>query len=51
MNPIRTLVQMVWVDNHLGEGWGDYRTGVKFVDISPVDLATLKDFLKNLSSP
>jgi c-di-GMP-binding flagellar brake protein YcgR len=51
MSPIRTLVQMVWVDTHLGEGQEDYRTGVKFVDISPVDLDTLKIFLRSLSSP
>jgi len=42
---------MVWIDTDLGEGWGDYRTGVKFVDISPVDLDTLKNFLRSLSSP
>jgi hypothetical protein len=51
MNPIQTLVEMVWIDTHVGEGWGDYRTGVKFVDISPVDLDTLKNFLGSLSSP
>jgi hypothetical protein len=51
MNPIRTLGQMVWIDTHLGEGWGDYRTGVKFVDISPADLDTLRNFLRSLSSP
>ena len=51
MNPIQTLVQMVWIDTHLGEEWGDYRTGVKFVDISPMDLDTLKNFLRSLSSP
>jgi len=51
MNPIQTLVQIAWIDIHLGEGWGDYRTGAKFVDISPVDLDTLKNFLRGLSSP
>jgi len=49
MNTIKTLVQVVWMDVHLGEGWGDYRTGVKFVDISPEDLDTLKKFLRSLS--
>jgi hypothetical protein len=51
MNTIEALVQMVWMDAHLGEGWGDYRTGVKFVDISPVDLDTLENLLRSLSSP
>jgi c-di-GMP-binding flagellar brake protein YcgR len=51
MNTIKTLVQVVWMDVHLGEGWGDYRTGVKFVDISPEDLDTLKKFFRSLSSP
>lgn len=51
MNTIETLVQVVWLDIHLGDGWGDYRTGVRFVDISPQDLAKLKNFLISLSSP
>jgi c-di-GMP-binding flagellar brake protein YcgR len=49
MRTIETLAQVVWVDIHLGEGWGDYRTGVKFVDISPEDLNKLKNFLRGLS--
>ncbi len=49
MNTIETLVQVVWMDVHLGEGWEDYRTGVKFVDISSVDLDMLKNFLRGLS--
>ncbi len=51
MNTIETLVQVVWLDIHLGDGWGDYRTGVRFVDISPQDLDKLKNFLISLSSP
>ena len=51
MNTIETLVQVVWIDIHLGEGWGDYRTGVRFVDISQEDLDRLKNFLRSLSSP
>ena len=49
LKTIETLVQVVWVDIHLGEDWGDYRTGVKFVDISPENLDTLRSFLKSLS--
>ena len=51
MNTIEALVQVVWIDIHLGEGWGDYRTGVKFVDISLEDQNTLKIFLSSLFSP
>jgi len=48
-NTIETLVEVVWVDVHLGEDWGDYRAGVKFVDISPGDLEKLRIFLRSLS--
>lgn len=41
--------EVVWVDIHLGEGWGDYKSGVKFIDASREDMAKLKDFLKSLS--
>jgi hypothetical protein len=41
--------QVVWMDVHTGKDWGDYRTGVKFVDISLKDLDTLKIFLRSLS--
>jgi c-di-GMP-binding flagellar brake protein YcgR len=51
MNTIETLVQVVWIDIHLGEGWRDYRTGVRFVDISQEDLDRLKNLLRSLSSP
>jgi c-di-GMP-binding flagellar brake protein YcgR len=47
LNPIEALVQVVWKDIHLGEG-GDYRTGVKFVDISWKDKDELKNFLNTL---
>ena len=49
LKTIETLVEVVWIDIHLGKDWGDYRTGVKFVDISPEHLDTLKTFLKSLS--
>jgi c-di-GMP-binding flagellar brake protein YcgR len=48
-NTIETLVEVVWVDVHMGEDWGDYRAGVKFVDISLGDLEKLMIFLRNLS--
>jgi len=42
-------VEVAWIDIHLGEGWGDYRSGVKFLDISSENLLNLKRFLKILS--
>jgi c-di-GMP-binding flagellar brake protein YcgR len=49
LKTIETLVQVVWMDIHLGKDWGDYRTGVEFVDISLDDLNMLKNFLRSLS--
>jgi hypothetical protein len=43
--------QVVWMDVYMGKGWGDYRTGVEFVDISLEDQCTLKMFLSSLTSP
>jgi len=49
LRTIETLVKVVWMDIHLGENRGDYRAGVKFVDISPRDLEKLRNFLRSLS--
>lgn len=49
LNSIEMVMEVVWQDIHLGKGWGDYRTGMKFVDISSENLNRLKVFLKNLS--
>jgi len=46
---VEMLVQVVWIDIHLGEEGEDYRSGVRFVDISAGDLVRLKKFLKGLS--
>jgi hypothetical protein len=43
--------EVVWMDVQIGKDWGDYRTGVKFVDISLEDQCTLKIFLSSLSFP
>jgi c-di-GMP-binding flagellar brake protein YcgR len=51
LHAVETLVEVAWVDIYLGEDWGDYRTGVRFVEISTEDMSKLKKFLKNLSSP
>jgi c-di-GMP-binding flagellar brake protein YcgR len=49
LNAIETLVEVVWVDVHLEKDWGDYRTGVRFVEISTDDMGRLKSFLRGLS--
>ncbi|MBP1696342.1 MAG: PilZ domain [Deltaproteobacteria bacterium] len=49
LNAVETLVEVVWVDVHLGKDWGDYRTGVRFGEISPEDMGKLKGFLRSLS--
>jgi c-di-GMP-binding flagellar brake protein YcgR len=46
---IEILVQVVWKEIQLREGGGDYRTGVRFVYISPQDLEKLKNFINKLS--
>ena len=51
LNVMECLVEIVWIDLNMGEGWGDYRTGVKFVDISQEDLDKVKRFLQNLAQP
>ncbi len=49
LNAIEMLVEVVWVDIHLEKDWGDYRSGVRFVEISTGDLGKLKSFLGSLS--
>lgn len=49
LNAIETVVEVVWVDMHLGKDWGDYRTGVRLVEISTENMGKLKNFLRNLS--
>ena len=48
LNMMEIVSQVVWMDVHKGKGWGGYRSGLKFVDISPVDLDKLKSFLVSL---
>jgi len=47
LDSIEAVVQLVWKDIHVGKD-GDYRTGVKFVDISAEDMDKLKSFLNGL---
>jgi hypothetical protein len=49
-NIIETVVKVVWMDVRLRKDWAwDYQTGVRFVDISPENMAILKTFLIDLS--
>lgn len=49
LNSIEMLTEVVWNDIHLEDDWKDYRSGVKFIDISEENLNKLKNFLKSLS--
>ena len=49
LNGVEIMAEVVWMDIHLGKDWGDYRCGVRFVDISPESLNKLKRFLRDLS--
>jgi len=48
LNMMEIVNKVVWMDVDKGKDWGDYRSGVKFVDISPVDVDKLKSFLVSL---
>jgi len=48
LNTMEIVSQVVWMDVHNGKAWGGYRSGLRFVDISPVDLDRLKSFLVSL---
>jgi PilZ domain len=45
---IDALVEIVWMDMEAVEGSGEYRSGVKFVDISEEAMSKLKAFLRDL---
>jgi hypothetical protein len=46
LNIIETIVQVVWMGIHLRKDWTwDYRTGVRFEDISPGNMSIFKNFL------
>ena len=49
LHTIEIVTEVVWLDIHLEKDWGDYRTGVRFVDISLEDLNSLKNFFRSLS--
>jgi c-di-GMP-binding flagellar brake protein YcgR len=49
LKSIDVVAEVVWTDLRLGEAWGEYRSGVKFIEISPEDLQILKDFLMSFT--
>jgi c-di-GMP-binding flagellar brake protein YcgR len=49
LHTVEIVSEVVWEDICLEKDWGDYRFGVRFVDIAPDDLHKLKDFLRSLS--
>jgi c-di-GMP-binding flagellar brake protein YcgR len=49
LNTVEMVAQVVWRDMDLGQGPGDRRAGVKFIDISSENLEKLKNFLRSLS--
>ena len=49
LSGVELIAEVVWMDIHLGKDWGDYRCGLRFVDISPEGLNKLKRFLRSLS--
>jgi len=49
LNTIEMLAEVVWMDIHLGKDWGNYRSGVKFIDVSSEDIRKLENFLMHLS--
>jgi len=51
LNMMEIVNQVVRMDVPMGKDWGNYRTGVEFVDITLEDQCTPKSFLSSLSSP
>ncbi len=49
LNIIEMVTQVVWMESHPEKYGGDYRTGVRFVEVSPNDLRHLKNYLGSLS--
>ena len=53
LRTVEMVTQVVWVDMHLerdsGDFRGEYRCGLKIVDISPEDMNSLKGLLQNLA--
>ena len=49
LNTIGTLAEVVWINTQLVEGEKHYRSGVRFINISPEDITKLRNFAASLS--
>jgi c-di-GMP-binding flagellar brake protein YcgR len=49
LSTIDMLVELVWINPQSSGGEDYYRSGVKFINISPEDMDKLKNFLASLS--
>jgi len=49
LNAIEVIAEVVWINTQLGEGERLYRSGVRFINISPEGMTKLKTFLASLS--
>jgi len=49
LNTVEALAEVVWINTQLAEGEKHYRSGVRFINISPEDMTKLKKFLLSLS--
>ena len=48
LESIEMITEVVWRDTTFDMVWGDFRCGVKIIDIAPREKTKLKDFLRNL---
>ncbi len=48
LNNIEIKAQVIWTDIDLNKAWGDFRSGLKVVDISTADLSKLRTLLETL---
>jgi len=49
LNSTEVLAEVAWINTQLGEGEKLYRSGVRFINISPEGMTKLKKFLASLS--
>ena len=51
LKAIEALVEVVWIEIDADKGLADYRSGVKFIHITQMDMNSIKTFLISLSQP
>ncbi len=49
LSAIETIAEVTWINTQLGEGEEHYRSGVRFINMSPKDVAKLNNFSASLS--